>query len=269
MTSSRSEPPVVGLIPAAGRATRLGPLPSSKELLPVGFRRLGQRNVPRVACHDLLEKLRGAGVERAFLVLRRGKGDVADYLADGRQLGIRLAYVVVGSSGSVPETLEAAYPFVADRTVVFGFPDVLLEPPDAYGRLLAHLRTTGADLALGLFPAGRPETTDMVALADDGAIRDIEVRPEATTLTFNWLIAAWRPPLTAFVHAQLADGVPAPRHAGGELQLGELFRRALGAGLRVVGLPFPAGSYQDLGTPEGLASAWRRVRLGTAGEAEP
>ncbi|MEO1560926.1 MAG: dTDP-glucose pyrophosphorylase, partial [Cyanobacteria bacterium J06632_19] len=30
--------PVIGLIPAGGKATRISPLPLSKELYPVGFR---------------------------------------------------------------------------------------------------------------------------------------------------------------------------------------------------------------------------------------
>ena len=53
---------VVGLIPAAGRAERLGPLPCSKELLPIGFRETPRGPAPKVAGHYLLERFRAAGV---------------------------------------------------------------------------------------------------------------------------------------------------------------------------------------------------------------
>ena len=72
----------MALIPAAGRATRLGDLPSSKEILPVdevidpasGARR------PRAAIEHLLAALELAGVERGYVVLRPEKTDIPDYL---------------------------------------------------------------------------------------------------------------------------------------------------------------------------------------------
>ena len=76
---------VVGLIPAAGRATRIAQLPCSKEVYPVGFKTGGEGNtpVPKVVCHYLLEKMRLAGVTRAFIVLREGKWDIPAHLGNG------------------------------------------------------------------------------------------------------------------------------------------------------------------------------------------
>src|SRR5687767_13356160 len=54
----RYYPPLLGLIPAAGRAERLGPLPCSKELLPIGFRETPRGPSPKVAGHYLLERFR-------------------------------------------------------------------------------------------------------------------------------------------------------------------------------------------------------------------
>ena len=51
---------VVGLIPAGGQATRLAPLPCSKELYPIGFRfaEADHSLRPKVVSHYLLEKMR-------------------------------------------------------------------------------------------------------------------------------------------------------------------------------------------------------------------
>ena len=51
---------VVGLIPAGGAATRISPLPCSKELYPIGFRRIHgtAEQQPKVVCHYLFEKMR-------------------------------------------------------------------------------------------------------------------------------------------------------------------------------------------------------------------
>ena len=53
---------LIGLVPAAGRATRIQPLPCSKELLPVGFQATGrldddQALRPKVVSHYLLESM--------------------------------------------------------------------------------------------------------------------------------------------------------------------------------------------------------------------
>ena len=60
----------IGLIPAAGRAKRISPLPCSKELYPVGFCRYPDEKEgrPKVVCHYLLEKMRAAGITKAYIV---------------------------------------------------------------------------------------------------------------------------------------------------------------------------------------------------------
>lgn len=72
---------VLGLIPAGGQATRIAPLPCSKELYPIGFRPVGEDcNLrPKVVCHYLLEKMRLAGVTKAYIVVGEGKWGQLSY----------------------------------------------------------------------------------------------------------------------------------------------------------------------------------------------
>jgi len=246
---------IVGLIPAAGRAERLGPLPCSKELLPIGFRQTPRGPAPKVACHYLLDKLRAAGIRRAFLVLHESKWDVARYLGTGELADISLAYLSIPGSRSVPETLDRAYPFVSESLVALGFPDVLFEPEDAYARLLERRAATGADLVLGLFPTERCHTTDMVECGADGRVRRIEVRPASTSLRFNWLIAVWTPAFTRHLHEMVRASLETPGE--GELQIGAVVRAAVEGGIHVEGVEFPEGRFRDIGTPGDLAAAIR------------
>jgi glucose-1-phosphate thymidylyltransferase len=95
---------VVGLLPAAGQATRIALLPCSKELYPIGFRPVdGGRSVrPKVVCHYLLEKMRLAGITKTYIVLREGKWDIPAYLGDGTIVDIHLAYLLIRQSPNVP-----------------------------------------------------------------------------------------------------------------------------------------------------------------------
>lgn len=250
---------VLGLIPAAGRAERLGPLPCSKELLPIGFRDTPRGPAPKVACHYLLERFRAAGIRRALLVLHESKWDVPRYLGTGEIADVSLAYVVIPGSKSVPETLDRAFPFSEDSIVALGFPDVLFEPADAYARLIERQAETGADLVLGLFPTTRFRTTDMVEPGPGGRVIRVEVRPESTTLRYNWLLAVWSPVFTRFLH----EAVHTAPAGEGELQTGAIIQAAVAAGLHVQGVEFPDGSYRDIGTPEELAAAVREhARIG-------
>jgi glucose-1-phosphate thymidylyltransferase len=245
--------PLLGLIPAAGRAERLGPLPGSKELLPIGFRETPRGPAPKVAAHYLLERFRTAGVRRAFMVLHESKQDVPRYFGTGEIADVALAYLSIPGSRSVPETLDRAFPFVDGAVVALGFPDVLFEPVDAYAPLIARQAATGADLVLGLFPAERHQTTDMVELGAEGQVVRVEIRPVSTALRFNWLIAVWSPVFTRFLH-EAVKSAPAD---GPEFQIGAVVRSAVEAGLRVEGVEFPDGSYRDVGTPAELAAAIR------------
>ena len=113
-----------GTIPASGQATRIAPLPCSKELFPIGFRTAqdGRALGPKVVAHYLLEKMRFAGVSKSYIVLRPGKWDIPAYFGDGSALKLHLAYLMMGVPFGVPFTLDQAYPFVRNATVAFGFP---------------------------------------------------------------------------------------------------------------------------------------------------
>lgn len=122
MTSSTPPAtPPIGLVPAAGYARRLGSLPVSKEVFPLGI-------VPTVAeggsrvqvpVDSLLEAFRMAEAETAYVVLREGKWDVPAYLGPGDAYELSLAYLVTPPTLGVPFTIDVASPFVRDAVVLF------------------------------------------------------------------------------------------------------------------------------------------------------
>ena len=249
---------IIGLIPAAGRATRLGPLPCSKEIYPIGFRPGpdDQELRPKAAGHYLLEKMQRAGIERAYIVLRTGKWDIPACFQDGAAVGMRLGYLVMDKSDGVPYTLDHAYPFVQDALVALGFPDILFSADDAFVHLLEHQEQTGADIVLGLFPGDQPHKTDMVEVDERGAVRRILIKPGKTDLRYTWGIAVWSPAFTHFMHEFLASR-PAVSDAP-ELHAGDIIHAAIQTGLQVQGVHVSTEPYLDIGTPEDLALALAR-----------
>ena len=77
---------IVGIVPAAGQAARISPLPCSKELYPIALRRDESGARPKVVSHYVFERMRLAGIRKAYLILRQGKWDIPAYFNDGTAL---------------------------------------------------------------------------------------------------------------------------------------------------------------------------------------
>lgn len=246
--------PPVGLIPAAGIGSRLGAA-GSKELIPVADPAGGEAEV-RPVILTLLEAMKAAGIETAYVVIRRSKTDIPEQLAKRSEDTPRLDYITTGPTGSIPETLSRARPFVHGHEVLLGFPDIVFEPATAVADLLAARRGAADDVTLALFPSDRPDKTDMVEL-DGERVRGFRVKPGACELEHTWLLALWGDRFTDFLGGYLRrhGGQPPPGSRVDELQISQVLEAALAEGLSIGGRVFPEGRFIDVGTPEDLARA--------------
>jgi glucose-1-phosphate thymidylyltransferase len=245
---------VVAVIPAAGSATRLSPLPCSKELYPVGLGTdEGGVRRPKVVAQYLLESLRRAGIEKAYISLRKGKADILEYFGDGSTLGMHLAYLVTQIPYGAPYTIDRAYEFVKHDLVALGFPDILFDAENAFGALLQHQSQSSADVVLGLFPADRPDKGDLVEVNAAGTVTQIIIKQAECSLTETWGIAIWTPRFTGYMHNYLATHVAAA--ATKEFHVGDVIQAALDDGLLVKGIRVSDSPFIDIGTPDDLARA--------------
>lgn len=252
---------LVGLLPAAGRGSRLGPIPCSKEIMPLGFEpvpgddRPAWRPVTAIESH--LRALRAAGAGRAVVVIGETKADVVRYVGDGDQYGLPVAYVYQRQLRGMPFALDLAWPWLAGATVLFAMPDTLVHPGETMGLLARQHLQSGADVTLGLFHTDTPHKFGMVELGPSGAVRGFVDKPARTALELMWGLAAWSPRFTAFLHAYL-DGLPG---VGPECVLSDVFAAGLGAGLRIEGLRLAGSVYHDIGTPEDFQAVVRALAL--------
>jgi glucose-1-phosphate thymidylyltransferase len=241
MGDPRATDDLIAVIPAAGFATRLEPLPCSKEILPVGDKPL---------IGFLLERLARGGVRRAIFVTRRQKRDIADLLGDGGRFGLELDYVLIEPTSSTVATLDRAYERTRDHRVALGFPDVVFRPADAYRRLIDTQRGTGADVVLGLFPSTEPEKSDMVELDAEGGIVRLVIKQPDRGLRYTWSIAVWSPAFTEYLHrCARRDHDPEA-----EIYVGDVIQAAIRDGLTVRAEVFPDGANIDLGTRDTLTA---------------
>ena len=213
---------VVGVVPAAGFATRMQPQQGSKEVYPLAG---------RPAMDHLVERMRAAPCTELRVVTRADKRDVVEH---ARELG---ASVVEGRPKTVSESLALGIAELDPEDVVlFGFPDTLWEPLDGFALLLGALDC--ADVALGVFECAEPERSDVVVLDGDRVVR-VDVKPAEPASDSIWGCLAAR--------AGALTGVDRYAEPGD-------FLSALAATGRVRGVAFGT-EFVDIGTPVGLARA--------------
>jgi len=257
---------LIGLLPAGGKAARIAPLPCSKELYPIGFRHVdASGNLrPKVVCHYLLEKMRLAGTTNAYIILRKGKWDIPAYLGNGKMVDMHLAYLMMNVPFGVPYTLDQAYPFIQNATVVFGFPDIIFQPDDAFLQLLSRQAESKADVVLGLFPAHHPHKVDMIDLDAHGRIRGIHIKPARTHLRYTWTIAVWTSQFTRFMHEYILSiqETQNDKNSGGaygeeqqELFVGDVIQAAIHNDMQIDTVLFTDSTFLDVGTPEDMIKA--------------
>lgn len=162
-----------GIIPAAGRGSRIQPLAFSKELLPVGSRREGEFERPRAVSEYLLDRMIAAGATRICMVISPGKSDILQYYGSGVGQA-SIAYVVQQSPGGLCDAIFHALPLIPpEEHVVVGLPDTIWFPENGLRAL------DESDLSFLLFPVEHPERFDAVVTDDKGRVLEIRVKAKA------------------------------------------------------------------------------------------
>src|SRR5918994_2355723 len=81
-----------GIVPAAGRGSRIQPLAFSKELLPVGSRLDAGTERPCAVSEYLVERMIHGGADKICFVISPGKSDIMEYYG-GAYGAATIAYV--------------------------------------------------------------------------------------------------------------------------------------------------------------------------------
>jgi glucose-1-phosphate thymidylyltransferase len=172
-----------GIIPAAGRGTRIQPLAFSKELLPVGTR-VDENNSerPMAVSEHLVRRMLAAGVDKLCFVVGPGKSDILEYYG-GEVGGARTCYVVQNEPRGLCDAIFRALPFMRDdEWACVGLPDTIWFPESGF----SLLERSPHDLVFLLFPVDHPEFFDVVVTDDAGRVREIQVKSGAPKGRWIW-----------------------------------------------------------------------------------
>ncbi len=237
-----------GIVPAAGRGSRIQPLAFSKELLPVGSSIEEGVERLRAVSDYLVERMILGGARKICFVISARKSDILEYYGSGRDLPSGRAdfcYVVQTTPAGLCDAIFQALPFIADHELVrVGLPDTIWFPANAYSTLHTDR------LSFLLFAVEHPEFFDAVLTDEDDRVREIRVKePEPGT---HWIWGAFQMPGATLreLHALWLERDRQDEYFG-TLVNAWLARGGLATGVR------SGETYADVGTLSGFQEAIR------------
>lgn len=181
---------MLGIIPAAGAAKRLQPLPFSKELLPVASRHEDGAERPRAVSEFVVERLVLGGATRLCFVVAPRKLDIVSYYGASVS-GVPICYAIQPEPSGLCDAIFRGLPFACpDESIAVGLPDTVWFPADGLKTLPA------GELGLLLFPVQEPALFDAVITDAQGRVREVQVKsPSARS---NWIWGAFAGPSAVF-----------------------------------------------------------------------
>jgi glucose-1-phosphate thymidylyltransferase len=231
-----------GIVPAAGRGSRIQPLAFSKELLPVGSRLDHGVERPCAVSEYLVNRLILGGADKICFVISPGKSDIMEYFG-GQYGATSIAYVIQPRPAGLCDAIFCANALIGrDDAVLVGLPDTVWFPEAALAELPEDV------LSFLLFPVERPEFFDAVVLDENERVLEIQVKQ--ANAASNWIWGAFKMPGRVF--AELHELWLAPER--GDEYIGTLVNAYLAQGGRACGVK--AGhAYVDVGTLHGYRAA--------------
>jgi glucose-1-phosphate thymidylyltransferase len=247
-----------GIIPAAGRGSRIQPLAFSKELLPVGSRTQDGVERPCAVSEYLVERMILGGADRLCFVIAPGKSDILGYFGD-TYAGVPTAYVVQPRPSGLCDSVFRADCLIApSEHVIVGLPDTVWFPKAALSNLPDGI------LSFLLFPVEQPELFDAVVL--DGE-RVLEIQVKQKEATSRWIWGAFKMPGSVFKDLKLLWEA----RGRADEYFGTLVNAYLAAGGQARGIK-AGDTYVDVGTLHGYRTAMSvlaEIGARAAGEPQP
>jgi glucose-1-phosphate thymidylyltransferase len=231
-----------GLVPAAGRGSRLQPLAFSKELLPVGSRQAFSPDEPCAVSEYIVERMIIGGADKICFIIAPGKEDILEYYGAG-YANATVAYVVQPSPCGLCDAIFRVAGLIGpDEQVLVGLPDTIWFPSNGFLRLPEN------QLSFLLFEVEHPQFFDAAILDDTGNVREIRVKQSDPGS--NWIWGAFK--LPGWALHQLRE-LWLERQCADEY-VGTLVNAYLLAGGAAAGIKVN-GSYLDVGTLHGYRAA--------------
>lgn len=159
-----------GLIPAAGRGTRLEPITLAipKELLMLG---------DKAVIEHVIDSLKLVGIIDITIVVGWRKHAILDYLGSGERIGVKLTYVVQDKRDGLAKAVSAGKHIIGDESFLVVLGDNFFYPKTFLREILDFHNRLNADATIGVAEVDDPTRHGMIKPGENNRIVDIIEKP--------------------------------------------------------------------------------------------
>jgi glucose-1-phosphate thymidylyltransferase long form len=167
-----------GVIPAAGRGTRLEPvtLAIPKELLIVG---------DKAIIEYVIEAMKSVGVTDISVIVGWRKHAILDYLGSGERLGVKLTYVVQDTRDGLAKAVLTAEHVIGAEPFLVVLGDNFFYPQTFLEEILAFHTAKKADATVGVTEIEDPTRHGIIKPGTDNRIIDMVEKPQPQNAPSN------------------------------------------------------------------------------------
>ena len=236
------------IVLAAGKGIRLNPITYTrpKHLIPIGGRPILER---------LLLSIRDAGLRRIILVVHYKADMIKEYFRDGKSLGLDIEYVYQPELRGTADAVGVTEEHVSDDEFLIINGDLLVST-DAIRKVLRSYREK-SNAHLTVVHVDHPERYGVVKIKDSRIIDIMEKpRPEVAR---NYPINAGIYIFNREIFRAVKKTKVSPR---GEREITDSIRLLIREGTRISPIQINRREWMDIGRPQDLLEANRRVMNG-------
>lgn len=232
-----------GLIPAAGRGSRLEPITLAipKELLMVG---------DHAIIEYVITCMKQAGITYITIVVGWRKHAILDYLGSGKRLGVHLTYVVQENHDGLAKAVSAGKQLHEEEPLMVVLGDNFFHPSSFLTDMLTFYKEKSPDALVGVTPVEDPGRHGMIQPEGDDIIQSIveKPRPEETPSNLGCIGVYLFKPVIFQAIDHITPGF------NGEYQLTDAIQWLIHQGYKVLYKQLQ-GIHIDIGTLEDLRKA--------------
>jgi len=160
-----------GVIPAAGRGTRLEPITLAipKEMLMVG---------DKAVIEYVIDAMKQVGITDITVVVGWRKHAILDYLGSGERLGVKLTYVVQDQRDGLAKAVYAGKNVTHDEPFLVVLGDNFFYPKTFLKDILSFHNENKADATIGVAEIEDTTRHGIIKPGDDNRIIDLIEKPK-------------------------------------------------------------------------------------------
>ena len=175
---------MLGIIPAAGRGTRLRPV---TDYIPKELMMYGDKPI----LGHIMHAMKSVGIKRVAIVIGHKKGTIIDYIKDGKDFGVSVDYIYQREPKGLGHAIYITKDRIEDSEEIFILlGDTIIDPTEEISKMIEEHRKNTPFATIMVEKVKDPERYGVVKMKGDKVV-DLYEKPDTEEIKKEYEINGW------------------------------------------------------------------------------